>query len=102
MAYIPDDPEHPVKEYASSAEFMVELRRRLHGLQYRRFFSRFVPLREQGAFSSASTGSINLHRKPTSRRIFLSRRSCAICPWRHCSFVTPCGRSCAASKLARS
>lgn len=50
VAYIPDDPEHPVKEYASSAEFMVELRRRLHGLQYRRFFSRFVPLREQGAF----------------------------------------------------
>ncbi|WP_420233875.1 NEL-type E3 ubiquitin ligase domain-containing protein [Pseudomonas sp. ABY48] len=50
VAYIPDDPEHPVKEYASSTEFMVALRQRLHGLQYRRFFSRFVPLREQGAF----------------------------------------------------
>ncbi|WP_434675806.1 NEL-type E3 ubiquitin ligase domain-containing protein [Pseudomonas sp. D3-10] len=50
VAYIPDDPEHPVKEYASSYEFMVELRRRLHNLDYRRFFSRFVPLHEQGHF----------------------------------------------------
>jgi hypothetical protein len=50
VAYLPDDPEHPVKEYASSVEFMVELRRRLHGIEYRRFFSRFVPLGEQGAF----------------------------------------------------
>ena len=50
VAYIPDDPEHPVKEYASSGEFMVELRRRLHNLDYRRFFSRFVPLHEQGHF----------------------------------------------------
>ncbi|MBC3362928.1 NEL-type E3 ubiquitin ligase domain-containing protein [Pseudomonas sp. SWRI154] len=50
VAYLPDDPEHPVKEYTSSAEFMVELRRRLHGVEYRRFFSRFVPVREQGGF----------------------------------------------------
>lgn len=50
VVYLPDDPEHPVKEYASSVEFMVELRRRLHGIDYRRFFSRFVPLGEQGAF----------------------------------------------------
>ncbi|MFW9268628.1 NEL-type E3 ubiquitin ligase domain-containing protein [Pseudomonas sp. NR3] len=50
VAYIPDDPEHPVKEYASSDAFMVELRRRLHNLDYRRFFSRFVPLHEQGHF----------------------------------------------------
>ncbi|WP_445570947.1 NEL-type E3 ubiquitin ligase domain-containing protein [Pseudomonas sp. E102] len=50
VVYLPDDPEHPVKEYASSVEFMVELRRRLHRIDYRRFFSRFVPLGEQGAF----------------------------------------------------
>lgn len=50
VAYIPDDPEHPVKEYASSDAFMAELRLRLHGIDYRRFFSRFVPLRDQGAF----------------------------------------------------
>lgn len=50
VAYIPDDPEHPVKEYPSSAAFMIELRRRLQGIEYRRFFSRFVPLAEQGFF----------------------------------------------------
>jgi hypothetical protein len=50
VAYLPGDPEHPLKAYASSADFMAELRRRLHGNAYRRFFSRFVPLRQQGAF----------------------------------------------------
>lgn len=50
VAYIPGDPEHPVKEYASSGECMVELRHRLHGIAYRRFFSRFVLLRDQGNF----------------------------------------------------
>jgi hypothetical protein len=50
VAYLPGDPEHPLKAYASSADFMAELRRRLHSGAYRRFFSRFVPLRQQGAF----------------------------------------------------
>ena len=50
VAYLPGDPEHPLKEYASSADFMAELRRRLHGIAYRRFFCRFVPLRQQGVF----------------------------------------------------
>lgn len=50
VAYLPGDPEHPLKAYASSAAFMAELRRRLHGSAYRRFFSRFVPLRQQGIF----------------------------------------------------
>ncbi|MBV4498919.1 hypothetical protein HU715_026625 [Pseudomonas sp. SWRI12] len=50
VAYIPGDPEHPLKEYASSGEFMADLRRRLHGIAYRRFFSRFVLLRQQGLF----------------------------------------------------
>ncbi|WP_438868183.1 NEL-type E3 ubiquitin ligase domain-containing protein [Pseudomonas sp. L1(2025)] len=50
VAYIPHDPEQPLTEYASSADFMVALRARLHSGDYRRFFSRFVPQREQGAF----------------------------------------------------
>nr|WP_315411912.1 DUF6543 domain-containing protein [uncultured Pseudomonas sp.] len=49
VVYIPDDPLQPLKEYASSAEFMVDLRTRLQSIAYRRFFSRFVPLQEQGA-----------------------------------------------------
>ncbi|MPR01525.1 hypothetical protein F0169_05210 [Pseudomonas sp. MAFF 212408] len=50
VVFIPNDPQQPLKEYASSAEFMVELRGRLHSASYRRFFSRFVPQREQGVF----------------------------------------------------
>ncbi|VVO47756.1 hypothetical protein PS838_00130 [Pseudomonas fluorescens] len=50
LVYIPNDPQQPLKEYASSADFMVELRTRLHSASYRRFFSRFVPQREQGVF----------------------------------------------------
>ncbi|APC16111.1 hypothetical protein BLL42_10365 [Pseudomonas frederiksbergensis] len=50
VVYLPDDPEQPLKEYASGAEFMVELRARLHKSDYRRFFSQFVPVRQQGIF----------------------------------------------------
>lgn len=64
IAYIPDDPEHPVKKYASFAEFEEEL---THQLMYRprgsridsgrdvltdyqRFFSRFVSAKDRGRF----------------------------------------------------
>lgn len=64
IAYIPDDPEHPVKKYASFAEFEQEL---THQLMYRprgsridsgrdvltdyqRFFSRFVSEKDRGRF----------------------------------------------------
>ncbi|MGE1154669.1 dermonecrotic toxin domain-containing protein [Pseudomonas kitaguniensis] len=50
VVFIPNDPQQPLKEYASSAAFMAELRDRLHSASYRRFFSRFVPQREQGNF----------------------------------------------------
>lgn len=64
VVYIPNDPEQPVKEYASSGDFMNDLRARLHKVAYRRFFSRFVPVREQGAFFSTSTvcTSLKTHR----------------------------------------
>ena len=50
VAYLPNDPQQPLREYASSADFMVDLRTRLHSVSYRRFFSRFVPQRQQGVF----------------------------------------------------
>lgn len=50
VVYIPNDPQQPLKEYASSGDFMEEIRTRLHSASYRRFFSRFVPQREQGSF----------------------------------------------------
>ncbi|HEX4550014.1 dermonecrotic toxin domain-containing protein [Pseudomonas sp.] len=42
VVYIPDDPEHPVKEYASSAAFTADLSERLRKADYQKFFSRFV------------------------------------------------------------
>lgn len=50
VVYLPDDPLHPLKEYASSGAFMADLRARLHSASYREYFSRFIPLREQGTF----------------------------------------------------
>ncbi|WP_338483806.1 NEL-type E3 ubiquitin ligase domain-containing protein [Pseudomonas trivialis] len=50
LVYLPNDPQQPLTEYASSADFMVDLRTRLHSASYRRFFSRFIPQREQGEF----------------------------------------------------
>ena len=50
VVFIPNDPQQPLKEYTDSGAFMVDLRTRLHSASYRRFFSRFVPQREQGRF----------------------------------------------------
>lgn len=50
VVYLPGDAQQPLKEYASSSAFMVDLRARLHCINYRRFFSRFIPTRDQGAF----------------------------------------------------
>ena len=50
VVYLPDDPQQPLKEYASSGEFMADLRARLHSVAYRQYFSRFIPAREQGTF----------------------------------------------------
>ena len=48
--YLPNDPQQPLKEYANGAAFMADLRTRLHSAAYRRFFSRFIPTRQQGEF----------------------------------------------------
>lgn len=50
VVYLPGDPEQPLKEYASSLDFMIDLRARLHRANYRQFFSRFVPVSEQSRF----------------------------------------------------
>ncbi|NWD80662.1 leucine-rich repeat domain-containing protein [Pseudomonas reactans] len=50
VVYLPNDPVQSLKEYANSGEFMADLRARLHSASYRRFFSRFIPAREQGTF----------------------------------------------------
>ncbi|NUT78275.1 hypothetical protein HNO86_24865 [Pseudomonas sp. C1C7] len=50
VVYVPDDPEHPFKEYASSKEMIVELIRQLRSKDYQTFFSRFVDHEKRGIF----------------------------------------------------
>ncbi|MNM21883.1 hypothetical protein D3C81_322510 [compost metagenome] len=62
IAYVPHDPEHPLKEYASTVEFARELTRQLRGndqasasapTSYQTFFSRFVDHGQRGHFFAA-------------------------------------------------
>lgn len=50
VAYVPDDPEHPIREYASTAAMGAELVRQLRSKDYQRFFSRFVDHEKRGVF----------------------------------------------------
>lgn len=50
IAYVPDDPDHPLKEYASFTDFMKELTSQLRSPDYQQFFSRFVPQKDKGKF----------------------------------------------------
>lgn len=50
VAYIPDDPEHPIKEYSSTAAFAEELGQRLRAPEYQQFFSRFINHEDRGHF----------------------------------------------------
>ena len=58
IAYVPQDPEHPLKVYASLPDFLNELARQLRenkliassGMTYRQFFSQFVPHQQRGLF----------------------------------------------------
>ncbi|WP_250548186.1 NEL-type E3 ubiquitin ligase domain-containing protein [Pseudomonas hormoni] len=58
IAYVPHDPEHPLKEYPSAGDFVLELTRQLRDnkvsassqMSYRQFFSQFVDQRQRGHF----------------------------------------------------
>lgn len=50
VVYIPDDPEHPLKQYADSQAFIKDLTRKLRAPAYQAFFSRFVDHQERGHF----------------------------------------------------
>ncbi|MHA3736448.1 dermonecrotic toxin domain-containing protein [Pseudomonas sp. Eth.TT006] len=55
IAYVPHDPQYPLKQYASSLDFMARLTRQLRedaSGQYQRFFSQFVDQRQRGHFFS--------------------------------------------------
>lgn len=58
IAYVPHDPDHPLKEYPSTGAFMMELARQMRenkvgassGQNYRQFFSQFVDQQQRGHF----------------------------------------------------
>ncbi len=50
VAYIPDDPHHPIKQYPSAAAFAQELVERLRNDDYQQFFSRFINHEDRGHF----------------------------------------------------
>lgn len=50
VAYVPDDPLHPLKEYPSALAFKQELTRQLRDANYQTFFSRFVSHERRGVF----------------------------------------------------
>ena len=58
IAYVPHDPDHPLKEYESTDAFMTELTRQLRENKigasskqtYRQFFSQFVDQQQRGHF----------------------------------------------------
>ncbi|MFJ2467531.1 dermonecrotic toxin domain-containing protein [Pseudomonas sp. NPDC087615] len=52
VAYVPEDPEHPFKEYASALDMVIELTRQLRSEEYQHFFSRFVNHEHRGFFFS--------------------------------------------------
>ncbi len=52
IAYVPDDPEHPLREYPSLTAFMKTLIGQLRDSQYQAFFSRFVAQKDKGLFFS--------------------------------------------------
>lgn len=52
MVYIPGDPLHPLKAYDTIGAFTEQLTTRLCAVEYRQFFSQFVPLSKQDAFYS--------------------------------------------------
>jgi hypothetical protein len=48
IVYVPHDPQHPLKRYASTLEFMQQLTRQLRQPDYQLFFSRFIEHQYQG------------------------------------------------------
>jgi hypothetical protein len=54
LAYVPHDPQHPLKLYPSTLDFMAQLTRQLRdgtsSKSYQQYFSQFVPHQQRGHF----------------------------------------------------
>lgn len=76
VAYIPDDPQHPLKEYPSSRAFKQELTRQLRDPDYQTFFSRFVSHEYRGAFFA------NLSQRLARIKWHPAEPGSSLAPWR--------------------
>lgn len=66
VAYIPDDPEAPLKHYENAQAFIGDLTRKLRSPAYQAFFSRFVDHGERGHFFADLTrrlGRVTWHQR---------------------------------------
>lgn len=59
LVYIPGDPLHPLKAYDTISAFTDHLTTRLCRVEYRTFFSQFVPLASQDAFFTRLKASLD-------------------------------------------
>lgn len=80
IAYVPGDPEHPLKQYPSSAAFVQELTRQLRGTpserpagqRYPQFFAQFIAHAQRGAFFSGlnrQLSEITWHQRERGERL---------------------------------
>lgn len=76
VAYVPDDPQHPLKEYASALAFKQELTRQLRDADYQAFFSRFVAHEHRGVFFA------NLGQRLARIKWHPAERGSSLAPWR--------------------
>lgn len=83
VAWVPDDPEHPIKEYASSAALEVELTRQLRSRDYQKFFSRFVNHEQRGYFFSS------LNARLSRMKWHKPQADSSLPPWRDEPFDRP-------------
>ncbi|MEJ5060071.1 MULTISPECIES: dermonecrotic toxin domain-containing protein [unclassified Pseudomonas] len=60
VVYIPNDPQHPLKEYPSTLAFAAVLTEQLRAPAYQRFFARFIAHEQRGHFFAALDQQLNV------------------------------------------
>ena len=59
VVYIPDDPQHPIKEYPSTLAFRATLTGQLRSSAYQAFFARFIAHEQRGDFFAELDQQLN-------------------------------------------
>lgn len=82
VVYMPGEPRHPIKEYASVAAFLDYLRVSLNDASYRVYFARFIDVKDYSAFFD------KLHRTLNPGGSFDPGADLALCrtPWKNHPF----------------